>query len=157
MGQGLWVERGKGHHRQPLTRCDEPGRASGPPSPQSRRYHHHPETNISEGEMKTPERGGKGFREAQEGEEDSSSGSGPLCWPRNARSLGVKCSLGIIIARGLLRTQMLRLPPRPTDSEMLEWGSASQALASCPGFEHTASLRSTAQRRIGTGHIEPSR
>lgn len=71
--------------------------------------------------------------------------------------LGVKCSLGIIIARGLLRTQMLRLPPRPTDSEMLEWGSASQALASCPGFEHTASLRSTVQRRIGTGYIEPSR
>jgi len=71
--------------------------------------------------------------------------------------LGVKCSLGIIIARGLLRTQMLRLPPRPTDSEMLEWGSASQALASCPGFEHTASLRSTVRRRIGTGYIEPSR
>lgn len=71
--------------------------------------------------------------------------------------LGVKCSLAIIIARGLLRTQMLRLPPRPTDSEMLEWGSASQDLASCPGFEHTASLRSTARRRIGTGHTEPSR
>lgn len=105
---------------------------------------------------KTPERGGKGFREAKQGKGDLGAqalfaGLGML------GCLGVKCSLGIIIARGLLRTQMLRLPPRPTDSEMLEWGSASQDLASCPGFEHTASLRSTAWRRIGTGHTEPSR